>query len=117
MTRKIKIVFFLMIPIIAGLAIYWSGIRAKKKYEQFMSASIDGKLTYISGNSNGTFFKIQGHEIKYNFFPYTSNELNDGFIFSRIAKIGDRVYKEKNSDTLTLFHEERVLKYTFEHLK
>lgn len=113
-----KVMLFSIVAIVTGIAVYSSGKKAERNYRNFMTASINGELSYIYESTSGVYFRIKGNEnIEYNFNPYTSDELNNGLIFSRTAEVGDRVIKLSGSDTLTLFHSGEPLKYTFKHFR
>ncbi len=79
---------------------------------EFYTSDIIGRLekTYIW--RRGTGFKIINNDNRFLFYPYTS-ELNNKNKFRYFATTGDSIYKPALSDTLKLFKNGKIYRYTF----
>lgn len=110
--KKIYIsLLFLVVVIFASQ--YFAKERGKRNFRDFDKAEINNILksdsyTYDKGASISL---LNGMD--YIFYPHTDSKLNDNKIFNQTAKKGDRVIKESYGDTLFLYKDDRVLKYTF----
>jgi len=88
--------------------------KSKEEFQQFVQANIDGKLSYISYSNGIVYIKIEGDKIKYSLIPV---QLDDSKYFPYFAKVGDRIVKESQSDTLKLFKHQKVYKYAIQKEK
>lgn len=113
--RKIYliIVFVVIAVIYIMTANYFGSRRTKQEFLKFDNSEINGDIKDVYFKHHGVGFKITGINEEFIFYPNTS-DLNDNKIFDHLAKIGDRVFKSKNSDTLTLISNDKKYKYTFQ---
>jgi hypothetical protein len=117
MTKKRRNILIIAFGIIAVIYIltanYFGGKRTKQEFLKFDNSEINGVIKDIYIKHHAVGFKISGDNEEYIFNPYTS-DLNDKKIFDHLAKSGDRIIKNKNSDTLILISNDRKYKYTFQ---
>lgn len=86
--------------------------REEQFFIRFDNSNISGNIEYAKIGYHGSVFKIEGIEKEFVFYPFTS-ELNNNQIFYKIAKRGDLIIKEVNSDTLKLKKNGKVYFYKF----
>lgn len=112
--RNVLVIAFGIIAVIYILtANYFGDKRTKQEFFKFDNSEIDGVIKDIYIKHHGVGFKIDGENKEFIFYPYTS-DLNDKKIFDHLAKSGDRIIKNKHSDTLTLISNDKIYKYTFQ---
>jgi hypothetical protein len=83
--------------------------RAKRNFEIFNNASLDGNIIDISQSVGEVFIKLDNDNIKYSFIPK-----NDNKPFYNNAKKGSHIIKPIKSDTLKLIRGNEEYKYVFE---
>ena len=110
-----RILIFIILPLMVVLSIY-SQIKGREQGKLFFSvfnqAKVNSKIQKVEVAHKGVrLILVDGQEFV--FFPYTDKVLNNGNIFDRIAEKGDSVIKLPYSDTIYLFKDKEVLKYTF----
>ncbi|MBL7718442.1 MAG: hypothetical protein JNL72_06380 [Flavipsychrobacter sp.] len=88
--------------------------KADREFDIFNSAQLSGRIIKIDRYSRASNFILDNNPEEFGFYPYTDKNLNNGEIFSRIAKVGDSVYKPAFSDTLALIRAEGTYLYTFQ---
>lgn len=113
---KLKLISFTLIIILflaffIGIKYYDSLIF--KDYKKFNQSGINGKIYSIDIRRRGVLLKIKNDSSTFVFYPYTNQELNGSHIFNYFAKSGDRVVKASFSDTLYLYKEDKIYRYTF----
>ncbi len=79
---------------------------------EFYTSDIIGRIEKTSIWHRGTGFKIINNDNRFLFYPYTS-ELNNKNKFRYFAATGDSIYKPALSDTLKLFKNGKIYRYTF----
>jgi hypothetical protein len=85
-----------------------------KNFKLFNESSIYGTIEYVGVQHHGAAFKVYNNPRVFIFYPYTNSELNSNHIFDNFSKRGDTVIKAAYSDTLFLYKEGEVYRYTFE---
>lgn len=117
MTKKRRNIVIIVFGIIAVIYIltanYFGGKRTRQEFLKFDNSEIDGVIKDVYIKHHGVGFKIAGENEEFIFHPNTS-ELNENKIFDHLAKNGDRIFKNQNSDTLTLISNDKKYKYTFQ---
>ena len=115
--RSWQLVFF---AIFIGAVYYNFTLHDKPEKKEnlfFISSKIAGRLLEISAGSNGERFRVTNSDHVY-VFKSAVSYLNGNEPFSSSAKIGDSVFKEAFSDTLTLLTKSgKVYRYTFQIIK
>lgn len=86
----------------------------ENNFKTFYDNNLEGVLTYVDIKYKGVGFRLENNEQTYVFYPITNQDINDGKIFNYFAEPGDSIYKPAYSDTLFLFKNERVYRYTFQ---
>ncbi|WP_316837033.1 hypothetical protein [Pedobacter nutrimenti] len=113
--RVIIILFcFILVVVYALVSQISFRKKSKKEFQQFTQANIEGKLSYISYSNGIVYIKIEGDKIKYSLIPV---QLDDGKYFSYFARVGDRIVKKSQSDTLMLFKDQIAYKYAIQKEK
>lgn len=84
-----------------------------KDYEKFCQSSINGEIYSIDIKRRGVELKIKNDSSAFVFYPYANVKLNGSHIFDYFAKQGDTVKKPAYSDTLYLYKEGNIYRYTF----
>ncbi|PZQ80620.1 MAG: hypothetical protein DI548_13700, partial [Flavobacterium johnsoniae] len=87
--------------------------KKKKLFKEFDDVKIENILkkdSYIIHKGSGITLE---NGAEYVFYPYTDVRLNQGKIFNRIAKKGDKIIKERHGDTLYLIQKNKIFKYIF----
>jgi len=111
-----KIYFGILIFFMVVVYLFITQKIGKDREEQFFirfdNSNISGNIEYAKIGYHGSVFKIEGIEKEFVFYPFTS-ELNNNQIFYKIAKRGDLIIKEVNSDTLKLKKNGKVYFYKF----
>lgn len=110
--KRTTIVLILILGIII-LSQYLTRERGKKLFKEFDDVKIENILkkdSYIIHKGSGITLE---NGAEYVFYPYTDVRLNQGKIFNRIAKKGDKIIKERHGDTLYLIQKNKIFKYTF----
>ena len=110
--KRTTIVLILILGIII-LSQYLTRERGKKLFKEFDDVKIENILKkdcYIIHKGSGITLE---NGAEYVFYPYTDVRLNQGKIFNRIAKKGDKIIKERHGDTLYLIQKNKIFKYTF----
>ena len=113
--KGMKIVWIFGIFVFILIAVWMqlkTNERAKKNYEKFYSANIDSQIKTVKIANHGTMITLIDGE-SYIFYPYTDAELNDRNKFNYTAKMGDKIIKPSNSDTILLITSKGYLRYTF----
>lgn len=111
--KYIYILVAILVVLLLSASQYFARERGKEYFKQFNEAKIDNVLkvdSYIFAKGSG--IKLE-NGLEYVFYPYTNRKLNEGKNFNRVAKKGDKIFKEPYSDTLFLFKKNKILKYTF----
>lgn len=113
---KLKLVPFTLIVIL--FIAFFIGIKYYdflifKDYKKFNQSCINGKIYSVDIRRRGVLLKIKNDSSTFVFYPYTDKELNGSQIFNYFAKPGDRVVKASYSDTLYLYKEANIYRYTF----
>lgn len=113
---KFRIGFVLLVIIGFAISIPFSvkneTNRLNRHYEELYKVSIAAKIYKIDKSSKYNRFGLKNSQKDYIFVPIRSKTLNDNENFTRLAEMGDSIYKNKNSDTLYLFKPEGK-KYIF----
>lgn len=85
-----------------------------KNFKIFNESNIEGVIKYVGVQHHGSAFSVFNDSLTYIFYPYTDPKLNSNKIFDYFAKRGDTVKKVAYSDTLYLFKNDKVYRYTFQ---
>lgn len=114
--KKNKFLKVLIIGTLVVIAIW--GIRyekntGSKNFKLFNESSIDGIINYVGVQHHGSAFGVFNDSITYIFYPYTNLELNSNQIFEYFAEVGDTIKKAAYSDTLYLYKDGNIYRYTF----
>jgi|GEM_PF-1311085 len=116
MKKKYIIQFSIYSFIILAVTIHFLINRrySKQRFNDFYNSNIIGKLRYIKELKGSEIISVFGDEKEYEITLYPS-EFNSDKIFRYFAKKGDSITKPSNSDTLFLYKNDKVYKYTFKH--
>lgn len=77
----------------------------RKKKTLFDTTAIQGRLTYVGYLNHGTGIKVEGNDRKLLFYPNTDKVLNEGRVFTNLARPGDSVIKPAYAHALVLIKE------------
>lgn len=88
--------------------------KAELNFGVFNTVEIKGLLVYVNIVNKGVGFNIKNDSHTFVFYPLTDQNLNDSHIFNYFAKPGDSIFKAAYSDTLYLFKNDKVYRYTFQ---
>lgn len=112
---KSKYLFFVICIILLVLIMfYYQDRKILNEFHRFNKSLITGRISYVEEYSREASFRIENNTTKFKFYPITDEELNGSRIFSYFAKPGDSIYKAAFSDTLFLFKNGKVYRYTFQ---
>lgn len=87
--------------------------KVKAEFDLFYLSRLSGKIIKIKEYSRGSNFALNNSQVEYSFYPYIDKQFNNDEIFQYIAKPGDSIFKEANSDTLFLIKGNKIYSYTF----
>lgn len=93
---------------------YYSAEKAIEHFKKFNGDEISGTIKSVGIGYKGAKFTLEKQSQQYVFYPHTDEQLNGSRIFNYVANKGDSIHKAAYSDTLYLFHNKEVLKYTFQ---
>jgi hypothetical protein len=105
------ITFILLVAFLIGTKYYDSLVF--NDYEKFYKSSIKGEIYSIDIKRRGVQLKIKNDSFAFVFYPYTNEKLNGNHIFDHFAKQGDIIIKTAYSDTLYLYKDSSIYRYTF----
>lgn len=104
MFKKFNIIISvgIFLALLIGAYIYVSNMK-QKKFDRFNSSALNGRIIEIKEYEKVDNFKLNSSKGFYYFNAIPNEKLNRGSFYSRIAEIGDSIYKEKYVDTFYLY--------------
>lgn len=114
--RATILISILLVFVIMSTAIRYQDKKAKNEFDLFYSTQLSGKIVRIDKYARASNFVLDNSPIEFAFYPYVDENLNNGEIFSYIAKPGDSIYKAAYSDTLFLIKKNRMYLYAFQKI-
>lgn len=90
--------------------------KVKAEFDLFYFSRLSGKIIKNEEYSRGANFTLNNSQVEYSFYPYVDKQLNNAEIFQYLAKPGDSIFKESNSDTLLLIKKNKTYAYTFKKM-
>lgn len=109
--RKIILIVVIVVLAIIIIPQTHSRKRGLKNYEYFNDSHINGVIEDIYIRYKGVGFTMENGK-EYVFYPYKNN-LNNYKDFDIFASKGDKIFKERHSDTLILIKNGIKYKFTF----
>lgn len=104
----------LLVGISATVLTYYDDRTEAQTYLRFHKKHLEGKITYLWGGSNLTYFKLDNKEIEYVMRPSRISDRQGTFY--RLVEKGDSLFKPAFSDTVTIIKDGTEYKFVADDL-